>query len=417
MKPDKLARVRWQVGQTLLPEHFQAQEEALSAEARLYAGLSGLPLLGIARLDWKDVLLPAGSLDISTMSAVLPGGFTVDVPGNAWIEPYSLEDTGQADITVYLHLMEETRGTEGVPMYLDDPPTLHRSLRVLRLSSEQIMDGAVSTLELASFRKDSKGTWRLDEDKVPPLLLVGPHPFLEGLLAELDTVLDQARSQMRTHIQDSYLRSDRLTSARRALCEVRRLQAIRMDMAHGVFPSPYQFFDALRGLYFEVCCYLEAEPDERLPPYQHEDPGPGLRRWMVLLNRSFRPEDTRLTHKPFAFQDGRFTLGTLPKEDPPPNDFYLLVQRKDPNKPLPLEGVKLASPLRLPVVRRLALKGIGLRHVPHPAFPHAFGPEIDWYQLTAAGEEWQHALRENSIAFFTTPALEGAQVSLFWRRE
>lgn len=417
MTPDKLARVRWQVGQTILPEHFHAQEDALSGESRLYAGFSGLPQLGIARLKWKDVLLPEGVLDVSTMAAVMPGGFLVEVPGNAFIEPFSLEETGRAEATVYLHLLEETRGAEGVPMYLDDPETVHRELRVLRLSADQVVDGAASTLELATFRKDPLGKWKLSEQEVPPLLLVGSHPFLDGLLKDLDVVLDQALGQLRTHIQDSYLRSDRLANARRALCEVRAVQALREDMNHGVYPTSYQFFAMLRRLYFEVCCYLEADPDERLPAYQHEDLGTGLRRWMELLLRSFRPEGTRLTHKPFAVQDGRFVLSAMPKEDPPPNDFYLLVQRKDPSRPLPLQGMKLASPLRLPVVRRLALKGIPWRAVPHPSFPHAFGPEIDWYHLTAEGEEWQYALRENGLSFYSTSDLEGAQVSLFWRRQ
>ncbi|NRD68851.1 type VI secretion system baseplate subunit TssK, partial [Corallococcus exiguus] len=81
----------------------------------------------------------------------------------------------------------------------------------------------------------------------------------------------------------------------------------------------------------------------------------------------------------------------------------------------PLDGVKLASPTRLPLVRRQALKGVPFKHVPYPSFPHALGPEIDWY-LLSNGEEWQHALREDGLSFYVTPALRGAQTSLFWRR-
>ncbi len=62
MQRHKLARVRWQVGQTLLPEHFRAQDEALSSESRLHAELSGLPRIGIASLAWSEVLLAEGSL-------------------------------------------------------------------------------------------------------------------------------------------------------------------------------------------------------------------------------------------------------------------------------------------------------------------------------------------------------------------
>jgi len=43
---DKLARVRWEMGQTLLPENFLAQEESLIADTILRFRMSGLPAYG-----------------------------------------------------------------------------------------------------------------------------------------------------------------------------------------------------------------------------------------------------------------------------------------------------------------------------------------------------------------------------------
>ena len=45
---------------------------------------------------------------------------------------------------------------------------------------------------------------------------------------------------------------------------------------------------------------------------------------------------------------------------------------------------------------------------------HAFGPEVDFYRMNP-GDEWDHALREDGLAFYALPALERVQVSLFWR--
>jgi type VI secretion system protein ImpJ len=415
MSPFKLARVRWHVGQTLLPEHFEAQEQALEAQVRLHASLSGMPAHGVAALTWSEPLLAGGSLSVSTLTAVTPAGFVVDVPGNAVLAPFSLEGTGRSEATVYLHVLRDTTSAAGVRLYAEDPPVLERVLRVLRLSAEPVLDGAVDSLALATFRRDTEGVWHLSEEQVPPLLLVGPHPFLGGLLGRLDALLEQSRLQLLARLSDSYLRSDRLSSARRALCQVHRLQSLRDDMRHHISPHPYALFDALRQLYFEACCYLELLPDGTLPAYQHDAPGKGLGRWLELLTRALRPEATRTTHRPFAARDGQFTFSPLPTEVRDGSEVYLLVQRRQAAEALPLDGVKLASPSRLSMVRRMALKGIPFHHVPHPAFPHALGPEIDWYQLVP-GEEWQLALREDGVAFFVTPALQGAQVSLFWRK-
>jgi type VI secretion system protein ImpJ len=416
MQRHKLARVRWQVGQTVLPEHFRAQDEALAAEVRLQASLSGLPQVGVASLVWSEALLADGGLSISSLTAVMPGGFPVDVPGNAIVPSFSLEATGRAEVVVYLHLLEDTRNAEGVPLYSEDPPNVQRVLSRLQLSSEQSVERALSTLELASFSKSVEGAWQPAARKLPPLLLVGPNPFLNELLVELDSLLEKAHGQLRTLLLDSYQRTERLASARRALLEVRRLQFLRRDMQHGIYPHPYDFFDAIRRFYFEVCCYLELEPDVDVPTYVHDDPGAALWGWIDLLNRAFRPEDTRLTYKPFESRDGQFVLTPLPTLDEGiQSELYLLVRSEDPGRPPSMEGVKLAGPSRLPVVRRLALRGIPFQHIPHPAFPHAFGPEISWYKLSM-GEEWQYALRDNGIASYVTPALQGTQIFLFWRR-
>jgi len=420
MQRHKLARVRWQVGQTILPEHFRAQDEALSAEARLHAELSGLPQVGIASLTWSEAGLAGGSLSISSLTAAMPGGFLVSVPGNAALPPFSLEATGRAEVNVFLHLLDDTRGTEGESLYADEPPNVHRVLHRLQLSSEQSLDRAISSLELVAFTKNIEGAWgpasRRVSRRVPPLLLVGPNPFLNELLAALDALLEKAHGQLRTLLVDSYERAERVASARRTLLEVRRLQALRDDMRNGICPHPYTFFDALRRLYFEVCCYLELNPTSELPSYLHEDLGRGLWGWMELLERAFQPQDSRLTYKPFECRDGQFVLTPLPElEAGPQSELYLLVRSEDPSQPPSMEGVKVASPARLSAVRRLALRGIPFKQVRQLAFPHAFGPEISWYKLTL-DEEWQYAVRDNGMAFFVTPSLQGHQVFLFWRR-
>ncbi|RKH70648.1 type VI secretion system baseplate subunit TssK [Corallococcus aberystwythensis] len=416
MNPDTLARVLWQEGQTLLPEHFRAQEESLSTEARRYAGFAGLPVVGVSALRFNDVLLAKGSVALEELTAVLPGGHLVEVPGNAEVTPLSLEETGRTRVTVYLHLLGELEPREDVAPAGGEAPSVVRAGRRLCLSLEPVVDDTVSSLSLAVFTRNAEGPWRLSATHLPPLLSVGPHPFLEPLFEQLDSLLQQARGQLRTSLREGLVRGDRLASARRALCEVRSLQVLREDMRQGLQPPPYPLVQALRRLYFETCCYLESEPDDELPAYEHEAPGPGLARWMELLTRGFRPQASPLSYRAFDFQDGHFRLTPLPKETPPPDDFYLLVRRQERDRPRSMEGVKLASPLRLPAVRRQALKGVPYRHVAYPSFPHAFDADIDWYQLTPQSEEWQSATREDGLTFFATPALEGAQVLLYWRR-
>ncbi|MCP3064799.1 type VI secretion system baseplate subunit TssK [Myxococcus sp. K38C18041901] len=416
MTPPRIARIRWQAGQLLLPEHFRTQDEILSAEARLTAELTGVPLSGIGALELDTARLAEGLFVLGSLTALMPGGHLVQVPGNATVAPFSLEETGRSRLTVYLHLMHEQHGAERSPLYAEDPPSLHRALHVLRLSVDPATEGARGTLALAELARNEHGQWELSRVQLPPLSRTGPHPFLTELFAHLDALLDQARGQLRTALRDNFVRGDRRSDTRRALCQVRAVQGLREDMRQGLHLPTHHLFTALRQLYLELCCYLECEPEEELPAYRHDEPGPGLWRWMTLLERGLRPSTSQRSFQAFDCRDGRFLLSGLPQQEPLPDDFYLLVRRQARDMPRSLEGVKLASPLRLSLVKRLALKGLTLRHVPYPAFPHAFDADIDWYQLATDGEEWRAALREDAVALSVTPPLEGAQVFLYWRR-
>lgn len=423
MGPHKLARVHWEVGQTLLPEHFAAEGDALEAGIRLSAELSGLPSKGVATLAWDEVLLKAGSLSISTLVAVLPDGTVVDVPGNAAISGLSLADSGKSKVAVHLHVFNEDQDAvaSGVQLYAADAPQVKREIRQLAVSMKPSLDDTRSSLKLAELVKGPGGVWALSPDFVPELLLVGPNPFLDPFLGDLDSLLAQARQQLRTEILDGVGSPNRLANARRTLFEVNRLQSVRLDMKEGVYPHPYVLFDALRRLYTEMACYLELNPDamfpREIPAYHHDDLAGGLNAWKTLLQNGFRPEVAAETYRIFdrAPDLPNLVLAPLPPEVPHAGDLYLLVQRVESGKAVPLDGMKLASGKRLHLVRKRALSGIPYHHVKYPSFPHRFSADMDFYQLTK-DEEWSYAVLENSLSLNVTPQLENAKVYLYWRK-
>src|SRR5262245_11824831 len=114
----KLARVRWEVGQPLLPEHFLAQEGAFEAELRLRATLSGLPSYGVASLEWSAGRLNEGFVAIRSMTAVTKGGLVIQFPGNTkMVNEFSLDDTGKTDVTVYAHVLKELTDAKDLAPY------------------------------------------------------------------------------------------------------------------------------------------------------------------------------------------------------------------------------------------------------------------------------------------------------------
>ena len=104
----KLARVHWQMGQTLLPEHFLAQEEALVADTIMRFRMRGIPAYGIASLKWNETLIREGVFSIQAVTLVMPSGLLLDIPGNAVSGPFNLNIPGSVTVPVYCHMMGET---------------------------------------------------------------------------------------------------------------------------------------------------------------------------------------------------------------------------------------------------------------------------------------------------------------------
>src|SRR5260370_32735031 len=189
MNANKLARIKWYVGQTLQPEHFTLQEEALLAESRLSARVRGLPAHGVARLAWNTQLLAQGDLAIAGLTAVFSDGQLIDVPGNAVVQPLDLRAETSSRVSIYLHLLAETQDAKGNRLYEDDPRGVERLLHLLRLTTEPSVAGAAASLKLLELQRAVSGVWEVAASYAPPLAQVGSSPFFMGLVENLTTPL------------------------------------------------------------------------------------------------------------------------------------------------------------------------------------------------------------------------------------
>lgn len=414
----KLARVKWYLGQTLLPEHFATQEQALTAESDIRARLHGLPCFGIGPLKWNDKLLEEGVLSISSLTAVLPtdgsGYLLIDIPGNAMVQPLSLKASGATRVSVYLHILEQTTDATGVRMYEGDPKVVQRVLFRALLSIEKDVDRSIGMIKLAELQKEATGGWSLHPDYLPPLLQVGPNPFLQKPLALLLERIETLEPRLVAQLQDTFLRPDRLAVTRRTLAELQEVLSLLADARHGVNRHPYYLFDALRSFYLQLCCYHEVLPEQSSYPYQHDALAQCLGQLLSRLAHRAQMFSLQSSHLKFLKMNGLFRLNALPEEMRTATEVYLLIQRPSVHDRVNIDEIKLACTSRLALVHRLVLKGVPFRLLERVHFQHSFGPEMDFYQLTL-NEEWQHVLREGSVAFYQPPALEKVNAYLFWR--
>lgn len=411
MRNDKLARVRWSIGQTLLPGHLVAQEESLAAECYARFRISGLPAHGVVRLQWNESLLPEGVLAIQHLGAVLPSGLLLDIPGNSQISPLNLNLSGHIRVPVYLHVLdgdeealeENETGNEEIP----------RRIHRLALSFDQAHSGALESLRLGVFHKDPEGGWEVSAETLPAFLQVGASPFLRKELAELEQLLELFQHKVSQEIAASYLSGDSMFSAKECLKASLRTQRLLANLAGEIHLHPYNLYEALKELLTEVAFYRNVTPEQAVSPYTHEDLGRCFQDILHPLRQHIQHFQHRSPYLPLVLKDGMYQVD-FPEETREAREVYLLAQKNRIQDRISLDACKFAARSRLSLIHKLALQGVPMKRIDRPPFQHKFGPEVDFYQIQE-GDEWDHALQELSLVFYDQASLQGAKFYLYWR--
>lgn len=410
--PGKLARVRWEMGQALLPEHFVAQEDSFETDSSIRSSLRGLPDYGIASLKVNDTLLSEGVFSIAALTAVMPTGLLLDVPGNAVITSFNLNVPGLSIVPVYLHVLKNKPGSEQ-DENPDEEGEISKIIFQLVLSSEQSYADALETMKIAQFEKDPDGIWLMSPSYIPPLLQVGKSPFLESELTELSQALELFQYKLSQEIAASYLSGDSLTSVKLCLKSVYRIQRFLANIFSKINIHPYYVYEALKEFYTEVCFYENTVPEHVADPFDCDQLGKTFSRILNPLRGQMQVAQAPSPYLPFELKDNVWQI-KLPPRTREAREVYFLIQKKHVSEIVSLKELKLASASRVSLVHKLSLQGIPLQKIDRPPFQHTFGSEVDFF-LISQGEEWDHALREMTLGFYHSAQFEGMNYYLYWR--
>lgn len=407
----KLARIRWEMGQSLLPDHFIGLEESLETHIILRHRFHGLPDYGVAGLQWNTTLLTEGVFSIRSATIVMPSGLLLDVPANAQLSPFNLNVPGSVNVPVYLHVVQETATGQQMPTRGAGP--VDKVIHQIVLSSEQSYTDALETLKIGEFEKSPEGKWMLSGAFLPPLLQIGTSPFLQAELNELKQSLDLFDYHLTQEMTASYLSGDSLTSAKQCLKGVYRMQRFLANLDHQIHCHPYFVYEALKEFYTEVCFYKNAVPEHLRVPYDCNQLGQCFAHIFNPLINLLRVAQQAPPYFPFELQDNVYRA-TLPRHAREAKEIYFLVQKDHVGAQVPIHQYKLACLDRLPLVHKLSLQGVVLKKINRPPFQHNFGPEVDFY-LIGQCEELSHVLRALTVGFYQNRQLEKMKYYLYWR--
>ena len=411
---ENLARIKWEMGQTLLPAHFNAQEEALLADSAMRFKMQGLPSYGISELQWNNTLLQEGVFSIHSLTMIMPSGLLIGLPGNAQTSPFNLNIPGNVTVPVYCHVIEKNSTDNDINNTWDteEETDILRKYYQLVISADQTTPGALETLKIAEFKKQPDGKWMMSGQYIPPMIQVGLSPFLIDRLEELNQALELFHYNLALDAS-GYLSGENLTSVRQCMKNSLKMQRFIANIKEQIHCHPYFVYEALNEFYTEVCYYRKAMPENVTAPYKQEGLYACFSRIIDPLIKQMQIMEEKSPYLPFGFKDGIFSIN-LPGEIRQASDIYFLVQKGHVTDRLDLSNLKLGSFSRIALIHKMALPGVPLKKTEKPPFQHSFGSEVEFFKIIE-GEEWDHALRTLSLSFYNQETFTGVEFFLYWR--
>lgn len=406
------ARVHWQMGQALLPEHFYAQEHGLRQEMHQRFQMGGAPSWGLAGLKWDSFQILQGIISLQELTLVLPSGVLVDIPGNTLPASFNLNSTGAARVSVYVHLessYEVSFEGEGSP----DEESIERIVQRVTLSSAPYLDTAQQSFRLAEFIKDIAGEWALNEHYIPPMLRIGPAPFFDGIVARMRAMGTTFREVLTKEIRQNHLGGESQLAAKQCLRALFGYINTMSNVGAEIQPHPYELFCVLRDFYLDVCVYRDSPPKELSWAYRHDNLGETFHKLLEWSEDQIQRTRSEIPYAVFEKHEGMLVC-ELPEGARRAKDVYWLIQREQIADAVKVDGIKLAAPSRVELVHQRALRGIPYTSIQRPPFHHNFSSEMEFYSLSG-GVEWDYAVREGRVAFFERAELANTRFFIYWR--
>ncbi|MEE2789295.1 MAG: type VI secretion system baseplate subunit TssK [Myxococcota bacterium] len=411
-RSDHLAKVRWQMGQALLPQHLYAQDEALTAEMHLLNSFRGLPAFGVASMNWSDELLVDGVMAIQAADIVLPSGVVLSIPRNTKCAPFNIGVLGVNRVSLYLHYLGDSDSHKASRSGWDaGAAEVSRRIYQTVISPEQAHEGAISSFQLGVFEKQPDGAWQLTFEYIPPLMQLGTSAYLKAELNLLETALEAFSGRL-SHDSVAALSVELIYGSRECLKSLQALRRMLWNLEKDIHPHPYVLFEAIVAFYVEVCMYRDATPVAARTLYEHSDISTCFQSVLGPLFEQMTVAVQKTPYQPFILKNGVYRL-ELPREIMQSRSVYVLVQKSGVNQEFDASRLKMAAPARLPIVYQRALMGIGLKPISRPSLGQTFGPEVSFYEVVF-NDEWNAAVAEGAVSFFAQADFTDLSFYMVW---
>ncbi|WP_347555802.1 type VI secretion system baseplate subunit TssK [Robbsia sp. KACC 23696] len=438
-------KVLWGEGLFLRPQHFQKQDAY--HEARLFEATQALQPYnwGVRTLRIDMDALGSNVLRLSQLSLIFPDGELYAAPQADALPPSVALDTmaeGSDEVVFYLAI-HPTRDAGRNSADVDEQGFTARFVSETQMAADLYTDAVEAditvlkkavrliaqheprdqflSVPLVRVRRTATSGWELDESFVPPSLAIEASPLLLNRLRRLiDALQAKVNALYGFHREPSKNIIEFRSGDIASFWLLHTANAAFATLAHlHQHPSlhPERLFQELLRVTGQLMTFSKNYTLADLPPYKHDEPGPGFARLDTMLRELL---DTVISERYFiipleqvrpSFHLGRIDSGKIDEK----TTFFLAVSADMPNVEL-VEAVparfKLGAPDDVDKLVQSAMPGLRLSYTPQvpPAIP--VRPGVCYFSLDTRGMLFERMLQAQSLTIYAPAGINNLRLEL-----
>ena len=384
MKPD----IMWTMGQSLYPAHFQHMQETLCLKSFTLANSFGTPGFGIVEFAFDDAFLKIGIIRIIKLTLIAVDGQVIELGTNADCNDFDLNEMKENKIDVIINASKK----EIVYKFEDT------NLRCVGYDIKLANDTLASydyNIKLMELKKDLNKQWSIEENFIPATTNINL-----SLCKNLKKLVISTCQKVYSSYNSMTKQKEFYVKATEYKPSVAVAESILFKMKNaeaGYYTHPLYYYDQLYLLYVNIALFLNAEPGE-IQPYNHSNIYILFFNLIEKINDLISLENKSVKFVKFEKIENFMRLDTLEDSILNSNNLYFVVQKKYDNQPFTIEGLKIASPSRFPILDQLAISGIMKEKVEEVPFRHYLSGSSIFYQLKL-GKEWDYVIKDRAVVF------------------
>lgn len=446
--------VHWHEGLFLRPHHLQLLQNNTSYLYRSERHLHTYHPYGIIEIDVSESGLENHIIKLNQLTAIMPGGIEISMPGNAHIPPLNIKDSIQDSldpITIYLAVpiwsrnepnsSEDTiANAENRRLYnavekqytdenIGDNP---QSILMREVNTFLVIDKEVQTdvellplLEIQPLTEDNNETSAsISTTYIPPCLCMGGSKELSRIMANFLDQLRAFREELVVSLKHLGYNPELLSGIlMEKVLQLRTLNShtARLDslLTHASFP-PYELYLELRSLLGELAALQPMRDLYDISEYDHDNCRPVFVEIISRIRNLISLDSTgSYTKIPFTPVKGEnYSVAELTDEHiVKAEDYFLAVEtRESPQKIISL--IEAGDQFKLIAFSQISarIRGVRLKEerYPPPVLPAIHN--VIWFRLkrSESTRSWNKIRDEKKIALaYTEEQLPQITVSLY----